>query len=229
MRRLSSHQRTSQHSGCTCAKSGAKCGCWRRRVMDHMQRSIPPPAEGVRSRAPTILQMFERVRYFLFRSPGFCCVRTASLAGRLAAFALEFGGAGVAFLFSGGAARPAVRFEQEVADLVCGVADGLSGDLQVFPRAGNRVAGRQNHHGQSGGCQKFEARHCSISFRRANSSNNLVEIRRLPIFGQSLPPISRSLRMPPHILPIVLLSVSNLFMTFAWYGHLKFKAAPLLL
>lgn len=35
--------------------------------------------------------------------------------------------------------------------------------------------------------------------------------------------------MPPHILPIVLLSVSNLFMTLAWYGHLKFKAAPLVL
>ena len=29
------------------------------------------------------------------------------------------------------------------------------------------------------------------------------------------------------LLPIVLLSVSNLFMTFAWYGHLKFKSAPL--
>jgi uncharacterized protein (DUF486 family) len=28
-------------------------------------------------------------------------------------------------------------------------------------------------------------------------------------------------------LPILLLSVSNLFMTFAWYGHLKYKAAPL--
>jgi uncharacterized protein (DUF486 family) len=35
--------------------------------------------------------------------------------------------------------------------------------------------------------------------------------------------------MPPHILPIVLLSVSNLFMTLAWYGHLKFKTAPLIL
>jgi uncharacterized protein len=34
--------------------------------------------------------------------------------------------------------------------------------------------------------------------------------------------------MPPHILPIVLLSISNVFMTFAWYGHLKFKAAPLI-
>ncbi|PKP83420.1 MAG: hypothetical protein CVT79_01040 [Alphaproteobacteria bacterium HGW-Alphaproteobacteria-18] len=35
--------------------------------------------------------------------------------------------------------------------------------------------------------------------------------------------------MPPHVLPIVLLSISNLFMTMAWYGHLKFKAAPLIL
>lgn len=25
----------------------------------------------------------------------------------------------------------------------------------------------------------------------------------------------------------MLLSVSNIFMTFAWYGHLKFKGAPL--
>jgi uncharacterized protein len=27
--------------------------------------------------------------------------------------------------------------------------------------------------------------------------------------------------------PILLLTVSNVFMTFAWYGHLKFKSAPL--
>ena len=29
-------------------------------------------------------------------------------------------------------------------------------------------------------------------------------------------------------LPIVLLTCSNLFMTVAWYGHLKFKTKPLL-
>jgi len=29
------------------------------------------------------------------------------------------------------------------------------------------------------------------------------------------------------MLPIGLLIVSNLFMTLAWYGHLKFKSAPL--
>jgi uncharacterized protein (DUF486 family) len=28
-------------------------------------------------------------------------------------------------------------------------------------------------------------------------------------------------------LPVVLLTVSNVFMTFAWYGHLKFKNKPL--
>lgn len=38
--------------------------------------------------------------------------------------------------------------------------------------------------------------------------------------------------VPPSLIPaftIGLLLASNIFMTFAWYGHLKFKAAPLLL
>ena len=30
-------------------------------------------------------------------------------------------------------------------------------------------------------------------------------------------------------MPVVLLTLSNVFMTFAWYGHLKFKSKPLLL
>ena len=30
-----------------------------------------------------------------------------------------------------------------------------------------------------------------------------------------------------HLLPIAMLIGSNVFMTFAWYGHLKHKAAPL--
>ena len=33
--------------------------------------------------------------------------------------------------------------------------------------------------------------------------------------------------MSPSASPILLLLASNVFMTFAWYGHLKFKAAPL--
>ena len=30
-------------------------------------------------------------------------------------------------------------------------------------------------------------------------------------------------------LPVLLLAVSNIFMTLAWYGHLKFKSTPLLI
>ena len=33
--------------------------------------------------------------------------------------------------------------------------------------------------------------------------------------------------LPPSITPIVLLLISNVFMTFAWYGHLKFTDRPL--
>ena len=31
----------------------------------------------------------------------------------------------------------------------------------------------------------------------------------------------------PYLLPILLLVCSNLFMTVAWYGHLRFKEVPL--
>ena len=35
----------------------------------------------------------------------------------------------------------------------------------------------------------------------------------------------------PSLLPILMLFASNVFMTFAWYGHLKFKgyALPLVI
>ncbi len=33
--------------------------------------------------------------------------------------------------------------------------------------------------------------------------------------------------IPQSILPILLLTMSNVFMTFAWYGHLKFTSKPL--
>ena len=32
----------------------------------------------------------------------------------------------------------------------------------------------------------------------------------------------------PYLLPVLLLIASNLFMTLAWYGHLRFKETPLL-
>jgi len=33
----------------------------------------------------------------------------------------------------------------------------------------------------------------------------------------------------PQVAPIVMLLMSNIFMTTAWYGHLKFRSTPLLL
>jgi uncharacterized protein (DUF486 family) len=35
--------------------------------------------------------------------------------------------------------------------------------------------------------------------------------------------------IPPALAPILLLLGSNVFMTLAWYGHLRFKEAPLTL
>ena len=32
---------------------------------------------------------------------------------------------------------------------------------------------------------------------------------------------------PAWLAPIILLTLSNVFMTLAWYGHLKYKTAPL--
>jgi uncharacterized protein (DUF486 family) len=32
---------------------------------------------------------------------------------------------------------------------------------------------------------------------------------------------------PSHLMPVLLLVASNVFMTFAWYGHLKFGSKPL--
>ena len=38
---------------------------------------------------------------------------------------------------------------------------------------------------------------------------------------------SPQMPMTPYLTPILLLALSNVFMTFAWYGHLKFGAKPL--
>jgi len=35
--------------------------------------------------------------------------------------------------------------------------------------------------------------------------------------------------LPPALTSIVLLIASNVFMTFAWYGHLRYKSSPLLI
>lgn len=35
--------------------------------------------------------------------------------------------------------------------------------------------------------------------------------------------------LTPYVVPAILLILSNIFMTFAWYGHLKFTTKPLAL
>src|SRR5690606_3864912 len=39
--------------------------------------------------------------------------------------------------------------------------------------------------------------------------------------------IVRAMPNPSYVLPVILLVLSNVFMTFAWYGHLKFGSKPL--
>ncbi len=36
-----------------------------------------------------------------------------------------------------------------------------------------------------------------------------------------------ALFLSPKVLPVLMLLASNVFMTFAWYGHLKFKGAAI--
>src|ERR1051326_5889105 len=50
---------------------------------------------------------------------------------------------------------------------------------------------------------------------------------RSPSFHQAKPLMPFHVSSP-YLLPILLLICSNLFMTFAWYGHLRFKEVPLL-
>jgi Putative member of DMT superfamily (DUF486) len=42
-----------------------------------------------------------------------------------------------------------------------------------------------------------------------------------------MPPASLVSGLWPQLAPIILLACSNVFMTIAWYGHLKFKSVPL--
>ncbi len=42
-----------------------------------------------------------------------------------------------------------------------------------------------------------------------------------------MPPSFISSFIPPFLLPILMLVASNVFMTTAWYGHLRFKEVPL--
>jgi uncharacterized protein len=40
-------------------------------------------------------------------------------------------------------------------------------------------------------------------------------------------PLNSLTVLSPAVAPVILLALSNVFMTFAWYGHLKYKTSPL--
>jgi uncharacterized protein len=44
-----------------------------------------------------------------------------------------------------------------------------------------------------------------------------------------MPPIPATPGTLSYAMPVAMLLASNVFMTFAWYGHLKFKDSPLAL
>lgn len=51
----------------------------------------------------------------------------------------------------------------------------------------------------------------------------------MALYHAPSPAASRTMSLPVPLTTILLLLASNVFMTFAWYGHLKFKTAPLLI
>jgi uncharacterized protein (DUF486 family) len=58
-------------------------------------------------------------------------------------------------------------------------------------------------------------------------ANNLA--RRRGLWQDGAPDFEVPMSLPAPLVTFLLLVASNLFMTVAWYGHLRFKAAPMLL
>src|SRR4029077_471527 len=50
----------------------------------------------------------------------------------------------------------------------------------------------------------------------------------LPFVHPAQVPTMPAIFASPYLLPILLLIGSNVFMTLAWYGHLRFKEVPLI-
>jgi uncharacterized protein len=61
---------------------------------------------------------------------------------------------------------------------------------------------------------------CGLRFAAERVNTNVVRTFQSGVFMPSI-------FVSPYVLPIMLLFASNLFMTIAWYGHLRFKEVPL--
>jgi len=54
-----------------------------------------------------------------------------------------------------------------------------------------------------------------------------ISVHQLHLSHPSSDPAMPAIALSAKLTPILLLLASNLFMTFAWYGHLRFKEVPL--
>jgi uncharacterized protein len=82
------------------------------------------------------------------------------------------------------------------------------------PLAVDEIRGCPNKHGRgASSC-------CGLRFAAERVNTNVVRTFQSGVFMPSI-------FVSPYVLPIMLLFASNLFMTIAWYGHLRFKEVPL--
>jgi hypothetical protein len=84
---------------------------------------------------------------------------------------------------------------------------------------------------KSGLMARAKLSHCwSQMLCELRQTSSVAWIAREDLLGHAVADHCKRISMPtisPTILPILMLFASNVFMTFAWYGHLKFKASPL--
>jgi uncharacterized protein (DUF486 family) len=91
-------------------------------------------------------------------------------------------------------------------------------DRRAPKRSGKAEESASLLHGRDGGGAQRDA-------ERDPDPATQEHFRPLSIFNtHPVPPMPA---VWPYILPVVLLLGSNLFMTLAWYGHLRFKDTPL--
>src|SRR5690606_17580100 len=72
-------------------------------------------------------------------------------------------------------------------------------------------------------------RRASRSFSRQRRAGRTAPQYATACAAEPVPIESPMSLTSPYLLPILLLLGSNIFMTLAWYGHLRFKEQPLLI
>jgi uncharacterized protein (DUF486 family) len=90
--------------------------------------------------------------------------------------------------------------------------------------------GSFSHDGEAPATRDDTTCHAALAAMLAKSIDwprRLHEMAASPASGSCVPGPAMSILLSPRVLPVLLLVVSNIFMTFAWYGHLRYKASPI--